>query len=81
MLHWAAEGKVALSCIGRGTLLYTPEKVCEIILACNALHNIAQDNRVPFDAPHLDNVVPRGPCQEQPHMGALKRRLDLIQRF
>ena len=33
-------------CLGSagGTLLYTPEKVCNIILACWVLHNIAQDN-------------------------------------
>ena len=29
-----------------GTLLYTPEKVCDIILACSVLHNIALVNGV-----------------------------------
>ena len=31
-----------------GTLLYTPEKVCHIILACSVLHNIALVNGVPL---------------------------------
>ena len=31
-----------------GTLLYSPEKTCNIILACGVLHNIALANGVPF---------------------------------
>jgi len=42
-------------CLGSagGTLLYTPQKVCDIILACGVLHNIAQSNGVPFDVQML----------------------------
>ena len=71
-------------CLGAagGTLLYTPEKVCDIIMACGILHNIAQSHRVPFDVPaQPDEPMPGEPCPAQPHLRAVQRRDNIIQRF
>lgn len=68
-------------CLGSagGTLLYMPEKVYDIILACGILHNIAQDNRMPFDVlMQPDEPMPRELWPAQPHQGAIRRRQDLI---
>ena len=43
-----AEGQVAQSRTSRGALLYAPEKLCNIILACSFLHNIALVNGLPL---------------------------------
>lgn len=62
--------------------MYTPEKVCDIILACGILHNIAQENMVPCHVPiQPDDPMPREPCPAQPQLGAIRRRQDLIHRF
>ncbi|KAK6319506.1 putative nuclease HARBI1 [Coregonus clupeaformis] len=37
-----------------GKLLYEPEKVCRIIMACCVLHNIAMKRGVPLPPPHQD---------------------------
>ncbi len=67
---------------GGGTLLYTPQKVCDIILACGVLHNIAQNNGVPFDVQMLqEERMPREPWPAQPPMRALQRRQELIYGF
>uniref|UniRef100_A0A3B4VHQ6 DDE Tnp4 domain-containing protein n=1 Tax=Seriola dumerili TaxID=41447 RepID=A0A3B4VHQ6_SERDU len=71
-------------CLGPAgrTLLYTPEKVCDIILACSVLHNIALVNGVPFDVPvQPDEPMPMEPWPVQPPLGAIRRRQDLIHRF
>lgn len=71
-------------CLGSvgGTVLYTPEKVCDIILACGVLHNIAQSSWVPFDVPmQPEEPMPREPWPAQPQMRALQRRQDLIHHF
>ena len=71
-------------CLGPagGTLLYTPEKVCNIILACSLLYNIALVNGLPFDVPaQPDEPMPMEPWPAQPPLGAIRRRQDLICRF
>uniref|UniRef100_A0A3B4VC25 Putative nuclease HARBI1 n=1 Tax=Seriola dumerili TaxID=41447 RepID=A0A3B4VC25_SERDU len=67
-------------CLGPagGTLLYTPEKVCDIILACSVLHNIALVNGVPVQP---DEPMPMEPWPVQPPLGAIRRRQELIHRF
>ncbi|XP_067279192.1 putative nuclease HARBI1 [Pseudorasbora parva] len=64
-----------------GTLLYSPQKVCNIILACAVLHNIAQQNRVPFDALAPDPEVPAEQWAAPPALGAVQLRRDLVQQF
>ncbi len=62
-------------CLGSagGTLLYTPQKVCDIILACGVLHNIAQSNGVPFDVQMLqEERMPREPCSTTSYEGITK---------
>ncbi|KAJ1208364.1 hypothetical protein NDU88_003750 [Pleurodeles waltl] len=42
-----------------GSLFYSPRKVCQIIIACSVLHNLALRRQVPFlqeDGP-VDGVV------------------------
>ena len=62
-------------------LLYSPEKTCNIILAYGVLHNIALANGVPFADLQPDDPKPRDPWPQEPHVGALRRREDLIWRF
>ena len=64
-----------------GTLLYSPEKTCNIILACGVLHNIALANGVPFADLQPDDPMPRDPWPQAPHARALRRREDLIRLF
>ncbi|XP_035852271.1 putative nuclease HARBI1 [Sander lucioperca] len=64
-----------------GTLLYSPEKVCNIILACAVLHNMAEINRVPFDALAPDPEVPVEQWAAPPALGAVQLRRDLVRRF
>lgn len=64
------------------TLLYTPEKVCDIILACSVLHNIALLHGVPLDVPAQPEApMPEEPCPAPPTLGAVRRRQDLIDPF
>lgn len=61
-----------------GTLLYAPEKVCDIILACAVVNNIALVYGVPLDVPvQPDEPMPREPWSAQPTLGAIQRRQDL----
>lgn len=65
-----------------GTLLYAPEKVCRIILACCVLHNVALKHGLPL--PEVLNPVERLP--PEPAVGprnaaAIERRQRLIERF
>ncbi|KAL2099436.1 hypothetical protein ACEWY4_005916 [Coilia grayii] len=70
-------------CLGAagGSLLYTPEKVCNIIIACGVLHNIAQKNGVPCDHVHQENPIPRDPWPVPAQATAVRRREELIRRF
>ncbi|KAJ8004346.1 hypothetical protein DPEC_G00158220 [Dallia pectoralis] len=64
-----------------GTLLYQPKEVCNIILACAVLHNMAEINRVPFDALAPDPDVPVEQWAAPPALGAVQLRRDLVWRF
>ncbi|RXN21038.1 pancreatic secretory granule membrane major glyco GP2-like protein [Labeo rohita] len=71
-------------CLGSagGALLYSPQKSCDIILASGVLHNIAQGNGVPDDVQMLlEERMPREPWLAQPHMRAVQRRQELVDRF
>uniref|UniRef100_A0A3Q3GWN6 Putative nuclease HARBI1 n=1 Tax=Labrus bergylta TaxID=56723 RepID=A0A3Q3GWN6_9LABR len=48
-------------CLGSAgeTLLYTLRKVCDMVLACGVLHNIAQTNQVPFKELQPDEPMQR----------------------
>lgn len=72
-----------LDCTG-GRLLYTPEKVCQIVLACAVLHNVAQLKNVPLP-PGADCCV--GPDPEphphafEPNAAAVRQRLEVMRRL
>uniref|UniRef100_A0A8C9ZE55 Putative nuclease HARBI1 n=1 Tax=Sander lucioperca TaxID=283035 RepID=A0A8C9ZE55_SANLU len=71
---------LCLESAGR-TLLYTPEKASNIIMACGVLHNIALENGVPFNEVQPHDPMPRDLWPQQPPLGALQRRQDLILHF
>lgn len=58
-------------CLGSagGTLLYTPGKVCNIILACGVLHKIAQDNQCHLMLSSQMNLCPESRGQHSPICG------------
>lgn len=67
-----------------GKLLYAPEKVCKIILACCVLHNLAMMHGIPpppgTEPLHIreDDAQPNvGP----PGRAAVQARHDLMQRL
>lgn len=64
-----------------GMLLYRPEKICHIVLACCILHNIAMARGVP--APYGPHAQPEpvGDEMHAPAQAALQARLQLIQRL
>ncbi len=61
-----------------GKLLYTPEKVCQIILACCVLHNIAVKEGIvlpdPAPAEDMPDDIPHG----IDHQDAIRIRQQLI---
>lgn len=64
-----------------GMLLYRPEKICHIVLACCILHNIAMARGVP--APYGPHAQPEpvGDEMHAPAQAALQACLQLIQRL
>lgn len=69
-----------------GTLLYRPEKVCKIILACSVLHNIAMEHGLPdpedIIIPDHGMVPPRLPNRHiDVPLAAIAKRQELILRF
>ncbi|CAJ1057881.1 putative nuclease HARBI1 [Xyrichtys novacula] len=60
-------------CLDRsgGMLLYRPEKVCRIVMACGVLHNVAQLHHIPMaeqhvapnDDPAADGGMRADPCR------------------
>uniref|UniRef100_A0A3P9JS12 DDE Tnp4 domain-containing protein n=1 Tax=Oryzias latipes TaxID=8090 RepID=A0A3P9JS12_ORYLA len=72
-----------LDCTG-GRLLYTPGKVCQIVLACAVLHNVAQLKNMPLP-PGADCCV--GPDPEphphafEPNAAAVRQRLEVMRRL
>ncbi|XP_034035036.1 putative nuclease HARBI1 [Thalassophryne amazonica] len=57
-----------------GTLLYKPETVCLIILACSVLHNIALDNHVPYGEGIPDDPIEQDPWPIPPAARAIQLR-------
>ncbi|XP_059384683.1 putative nuclease HARBI1 [Carassius carassius] len=72
-----------LDCTG-GRLLYTPEKVCQIVLACAVLHNVAQLKNMPLP-PGADCCVGRDPEPHpqafEPNAAAVHQRLEVMRRL
>ena len=65
-----------------GKLLYAPEKVCKIIMACCVLHNIAITHGIPVRA----EAAPQPEEDAQPNVGppgraAVQARHNLMQRL
>ena len=66
-----------LDCTG-GRLLYTPEKVCQIVLACAVLHNVTQ----PPDADCCVGPDPDPhPQAFEPNAAAVRQRLEVMRRL
>lgn len=64
------------------TLLYAPEKVCKIIMACCVLHNISIKRGLPIpDVPHPPERLPPEPAREIGNAAAVLVRQRLIERF
>ena len=80
-MYRPTQGQVDVHRSAGGTLLYSPENTCNIILACGVLHNIALANGVPFADLQPDDPMPRDPWPQAPHARALRRRVDLIRLF
>ncbi|XP_062342185.1 putative nuclease HARBI1 [Osmerus eperlanus] len=65
-----------------GALQYTPEKACNIVMACCVLHNMAIKHGIPLvqeDQP--DETMPDAPPFQPPNALAVQRRMEIIQRF
>lgn len=64
-----------------GTLQYRPEKVCDIIMACSVLHNLAIKHGIPLQEP----LRPDGPMPDAehppPNAAAIQARARIIQQF
>lgn len=64
-----------------GRLLYDPEKVCQIILACCVLHNLCLNNGIELREEEmrmdLDDHPPL-PADRNAHITALRRRREVI---
>ncbi|KAL2082806.1 hypothetical protein ACEWY4_022624 [Coilia grayii] len=65
----------------RGRLLYDPEKVCQIILACCVLHNLCLSHGIELREEEmcmdLDDHPPL-PAERNVHITALRRRREVI---
>lgn len=61
--------------------MYTPEKVCQIVLACAVLHNVAQLKNVPLP-PDADCCVGPDPDPHpqtfEPNAAAVRQRLEVM---
>lgn len=65
-----------------GTLLYAPEKVCKIILACCVLHNIAMKQGLPLpEIPNAPERLPQEPAHGPANVAAIRTRQQLIERL
>ncbi|XP_062373197.1 putative nuclease HARBI1 [Sardina pilchardus] len=71
-------------CLDRsgGVLLYRPEKVCRIVMACGVLHNVAHQHGVPLpvNVPAPDDLDP-GPIYMQPDQDAIQTRQRVMARI
>ncbi len=64
-----------------GILLYTLEKICQIIFACCILHNIAVTEGVPFPDPTPAENMPEDPPHGPSHQDAVITTQPLITRL
>ncbi|KAJ1140417.1 hypothetical protein NDU88_006770 [Pleurodeles waltl] len=70
-----------------GSLYYSPKKVCQIIVACCMLHNLALRRQVPFlqeDGPEGGLVAPVEPVdseEEEAEEEDIDNRNNVIQQY
>ncbi|XP_059915803.1 putative nuclease HARBI1 [Gadus macrocephalus] len=69
-------------CLDRsgGMLLYRPEKVCPIVMACGVLHNVAHRHGIPLPEQHNPPLEEpdAGPVNCNPPRGAIRARQNVI---
>ena len=69
-------------CLDRsgGMLLYRPEKVCHIVMACGVLHNVAHRHGIPLPEQHNPPLEEpdAGPVNCNPPRGAIRARQNVI---
>ena len=69
-------------CLDRsgGMLLYRPEKVCHIVMACGVLHNVAHHHGIPLPEQHNPPLEEpdAGPVNCNPPRGAIRARQNVI---
>jgi len=69
-------------CLDRtgGMLLYSPEKVCRIVMACGVLHNVANRHAIPLPEQHIPppDEPDAGPINVCPTLEAIRARQHLI---
>ncbi|KAK0149248.1 putative nuclease HARBI1 [Merluccius polli] len=69
-------------CLDRlgGVLLYRPEKVCHIVMACGVLHNVAHRHGIPLPEQNIPPLEEpdAGPVNFNPHREAIRARQNVI---
>lgn len=68
-------------CLDRsgGTVLYSPTKVCRIMVVCAVLHNIVQRHNLPVPPNPTDySDLDPGPSNAVPNARAIPLRLNII---
>ncbi|KAJ1176385.1 hypothetical protein NDU88_001666 [Pleurodeles waltl] len=82
---WPAEGQVRCLHVSGGSLLYNPQKVCQITVACCMQHNLALRHHIPFLGAEERVAVPvadegdMGRDEEEDEEDAADSRVELIQ--
>ncbi|XP_048845582.1 putative nuclease HARBI1 [Brienomyrus brachyistius] len=72
-------------CLDRsgGVLIYHPTKVCNIVIACCVLHNLAQRHNLPLPEPlniEMDDIAVE-PLPEPADLSAVRLRVDVCKRM
>ena len=64
-------------------LLYKPEKVCRIVMACGVLHNVAHRHGLPLPEQHIPppDEPEAGPDHGHPAQEAVRARQQIIEQM